>query len=241
MVPVMTGFAKPWSDSRACSKRSGRVMVSWSLRRHDAEAEQSGNHEDVPEVSPSGASRAALQRGNYFLGEDHLHRIAAQVYRFLSEQARQGDLGRLGPDRAADADIDMKRLLRDVRQPLGAHHQVVPRASGYPGRCADAVVTALRIPWSVDSLALAVSASHCEYTVIKARVSITGERAARPRPEYRDRQVIAEGKEPPCLPDRLRPADEIGEWCQTLRPPALPHQLRGGTGGGKRAISVPGA
>lgn len=32
------------------------------------------------------------------------------MYRFLSEQAGQGDLSRLGPDRVADADIDMKRF-----------------------------------------------------------------------------------------------------------------------------------
>ena len=120
----MTGFAKSFSDSRAWPNCSGRVSVSWSLRRHEAhldwpisaypstaltkvgefdvpvvcdglkcvphfsrrEGEPSRDREDVAEVSPSGTRRAALQRSDYLLGEDHLHRIAAQLYRFLTEQ-----------------------------------------------------------------------------------------------------------------------------------------------------------
>jgi hypothetical protein len=67
----------------------------------------------------------SLRRRNYFLGEDHLHRVSAQLYRFLSEQAGHPDLGRLGPDRIADADIDMKRFTcacqpRDHSDPYAA-------------------------------------------------------------------------------------------------------------------------
>lgn len=105
--------------------------------------------------SPASAGRTALQRSNYLLGQDHLHRIAAQLYRFLSEQAGQGDLGRLGPDRVADADMfgrnitltgdpapgprrhrgaDARRAERQRRARPGVrpHHQLpTSTASGY--------------------------------------------------------------------------------------------------------------
>jgi hypothetical protein len=74
------------------------------------EGEPPGDHENVTKVAPSGASRTALRCSKYLLGEDHLYRIAAELYRFLPEQARQRNLGRPGPDRVADANVNMKRL-----------------------------------------------------------------------------------------------------------------------------------
>src|ERR1022692_239622 len=70
----------------------------------------SGDYKYVAEVPPSGACWTALQCSDYLLGEDHSHRVAAQLYRFLSEQPWQGDLGRLRPDWITDGDIDMEGL-----------------------------------------------------------------------------------------------------------------------------------
>src|ERR1022692_137475 len=77
------------------------------------------DHEYVTEVSPSGVRRAPLQCGHDLLGEHHLHRVAAELDRFLSEQAGQGNLGRFRQDRVADADIYMKWLpcTRQSRRP----------------------------------------------------------------------------------------------------------------------------
>src|ERR1022692_4393651 len=68
------------------------------------------DHEYVAEVSPSGVRRGPLQCCHDLLGEHHLHRVAAELDGLLSEQPGQGNLGRLRPDRVADADIYMKWL-----------------------------------------------------------------------------------------------------------------------------------
>src|ERR1700683_4678565 len=62
----------------------------------------------VAKLSPSGARRAAFERGDDLFSEDHLHGIPAQSYRLLVEQTRQADFSRSRPDRIAGVDVDVK-------------------------------------------------------------------------------------------------------------------------------------
>src|ERR1022692_574318 len=93
------------------------------------------DHEYVAEVSPPGVRRAPLQCCHDLLSEHHRQRVAAELDRFLSEQAGQENLGRFRPDRVADADIYMKWLpcTRQSRRQPNPHSAVLIPIPDYFG------------------------------------------------------------------------------------------------------------